>query len=111
MRQRNNMQVWTPAELAIHNAMQQVEKMDAHVLLTDAVVLLNQAKEKVADFIDATPEQNPTASNSVSAVDWEADFLKMWHESYNEILGQHEAGKVMLWIKNKFLGTKLNSPD
>lgn len=42
----------TPAELAIRNAVLVVEEMPADVLLTDAVVLLQKAKEKVADYVD-----------------------------------------------------------
>ena len=41
------------AESAIARAMAAVEAMPASVHLTDAVVLLSQAKDKVADFIDA----------------------------------------------------------
>jgi hypothetical protein len=41
-----------PAELAIHNAMQEVEKMPADERLTKAVTLLSQAQDLVADFID-----------------------------------------------------------
>lgn len=40
------------AELAIYNAMQEVEKMPADVRLTKAVILLNKAKDSVSDFID-----------------------------------------------------------
>ena len=43
---------WTPAELAISNAMEEVEKLGCSVLLTDAVVLLGKAKDKVADYIE-----------------------------------------------------------
>jgi hypothetical protein len=42
----------TPAELSIFNAMQEVEKAGAHPLLTDAVILLGQARDKVADFVE-----------------------------------------------------------
>jgi hypothetical protein len=42
----------TPAELAIRNAVQSVEEIGAHPLLTDAVLLLQQAFNKVADYID-----------------------------------------------------------
>lgn len=42
----------SPAELAIHNAMAEVEKAGADVLLTKAVVLLQEAKDRVADFVD-----------------------------------------------------------
>ena len=42
----------TPAELAIRNAVNAVEAAGAHPLLTDAVTLLNEAREKVADFVE-----------------------------------------------------------
>ncbi len=42
----------TPAELAIHNAMQEVEKLGANSRLTEAVTLLQEAKNAVADFVD-----------------------------------------------------------
>ncbi len=43
----------TPAELAIREAMKLVESVGAHPLLTDAVMLLEQARHKVADYVDA----------------------------------------------------------
>lgn len=49
---RNRLDLCTPAEMAIYNAVQEVEKLAADVRLTDAVTLLQQAREKVADFID-----------------------------------------------------------
>lgn len=42
----------TPAELAIRKAIDTVEEAGAHQLLTEAVILLDQAREKVADFVD-----------------------------------------------------------
>lgn len=42
----------TPAERAITAAMEAVEEAGAHPLLTDAVILLGQARDKVADFVD-----------------------------------------------------------
>ena len=44
---------FTPAEKAIYDAVQEVEKVGAHPLLTDAVILLGQAREKVADYVDS----------------------------------------------------------
>jgi hypothetical protein len=41
-----------PAELAIFNAMQEVERMDADVRLTKAVTMLSEAKDLVSDYID-----------------------------------------------------------
>ncbi len=43
----------TPAEVAIHDAIQAVEAAGADPLLTDAVMLLLAAKDKVADYVDA----------------------------------------------------------
>ena len=40
-------------EKMIYDAMQEVEKMPADTRLTEAVVLLSKAQEKVADFIDS----------------------------------------------------------
>lgn len=42
----------TLAELAIRNAIQEVEKLAADSRLTEAVVLLGKAQDKVADYID-----------------------------------------------------------
>lgn len=41
-----------PAELAIHNAMMEVEKMPGDLRLTNAVIKLQEAKNLVSDFID-----------------------------------------------------------
>lgn len=42
----------TPAETAIRNAITAVEAAGAHPLLTEAVMLLQQAKDKVSDFVE-----------------------------------------------------------
>lgn len=44
---------WTEAERAISYASELVEAMGADVLLTDAVVLLTNARGKVADYVDS----------------------------------------------------------
>lgn len=49
---RNYIQKMVPAALAIRNATVAVEEVGADPWLTDAVVLLGQAFEKVADYID-----------------------------------------------------------
>jgi hypothetical protein len=49
---RNRLDLNEPAELAIHNAIQEVEKLPADERLTRAVTLLSEAKDMVADFID-----------------------------------------------------------
>lgn len=49
---RCRIDLYTPAEHAIREAMLAVEAAGAHPLLTDAVVLLAQAKAKVADYVE-----------------------------------------------------------
>lgn len=49
---RNRIDLNTPAEKAIYDAMQAVEKVGADVRLTEAVVLLAKAKDLVSDFVD-----------------------------------------------------------
>lgn len=48
--------MWTPVEQTIYDAMQMVEKMPADERLTEAVILLSKAKQKVADYIDSKKE-------------------------------------------------------
>jgi hypothetical protein len=43
----------TPAELAIRKAVDEVEKIGADPKLTEAVNLLDMARERVADFVEA----------------------------------------------------------
>jgi hypothetical protein len=43
---------WSPAEREIQWAMDEVESMGADVRLTAAVILLGQARDKIADYID-----------------------------------------------------------
>lgn len=54
---RNSVCLLTPAEKAIYDAMQKVEELPADERLTDAVCLLQDAKNKVADYIDSNIEK------------------------------------------------------
>lgn len=49
---RHQMLRWCEAEHKIQAAVDAVEVMDADVRLTDAVILLGRARERVADFVD-----------------------------------------------------------
>lgn len=57
MPRRANVLKLAPAEESIRLAMVEVEKMPPHTLLTDAVVLLQQAQTKVADYVDGLEKQ------------------------------------------------------
>jgi hypothetical protein len=58
---RNRMELMTPVELAVLALMGMVEGMGAHPALTDAVVLLDKARARLADYID---EQKAGATKS-----------------------------------------------
>ncbi len=64
MPRRNRIYEFCPAEKAIWDATQKVEEMGAHPLLTDAVILLGRAREKVADFVDLAPITHCPKCNS-----------------------------------------------
>lgn len=49
---RNNLACQFDSEKSIQKAIYEVEKMGTDVLLTDTIVLLSQAKDKVSDYID-----------------------------------------------------------
>jgi hypothetical protein len=49
---RSRIDLYSPAETAIREAMLAVEATGAHPLLTQAVILLEEAKDKVADYIE-----------------------------------------------------------
>jgi len=53
---RSRLDLNTPAELAIHNAIQEVEKIGADIRLTNAQIKLQEAKDLVSDFIDEQSE-------------------------------------------------------
>jgi hypothetical protein len=52
---RNRIDLYTPAETAISEAIRAVEDAGAHPLLTEAVQLLTWAKNRVADFVELEP--------------------------------------------------------
>jgi hypothetical protein len=49
---RIRLDLCTPAEVAIYNAMQEVEKMGADTTLTEASGLLDEARNLIADYVD-----------------------------------------------------------
>ena len=59
---RVRIDLMTPAELAITNAMYAVEEAGCDVRLTEAVVLLRQSRDKVADYYDKVFGGNLTSA-------------------------------------------------
>ena len=55
---RSRIDLLTPAEKAIYDAMQEVEEMAADERLTDAVCLLQDAQNKVADYVDGVENKH-----------------------------------------------------
>lgn len=49
---RATLEKMTPAELAIYNAIQEVDKVGADVKLTQAIQKLSEAKDFVSDYVD-----------------------------------------------------------
>lgn len=50
---RADQRYWCGMEWAIHFAIQEVERGGASIALTDAVILLSRAQDKVADHIES----------------------------------------------------------
>lgn len=50
---------WTKEEKMIQDAVDAVEALGAHPLLTDTVILLGNAREKLASFVDLPKEARP----------------------------------------------------
>jgi hypothetical protein len=64
---RCRLDLLTPVELIIRSTIDAVEHLGADVRLTDAVVLLSQAGDKVADFIEATPVHEALSAPNADA--------------------------------------------
>jgi len=54
---RSQLQLLTPTERWIYDAMQEVEKLGAHPSLTNVVNLLSIARERLADWVENTSQQ------------------------------------------------------
>jgi len=50
---RCRLDLMTPAELAIRNAILEIEKLGCDTKLTDIVFMLDKAKDLTSDFIDS----------------------------------------------------------
>jgi hypothetical protein len=52
---RIQLEKFTPAEKAIYDAVQAVESLPPDIRLTRAVNLLQEARDRVADYVDGVP--------------------------------------------------------
>lgn len=62
---RARLDLFTKAERAIYDAVQEVEALAADVRLTDAVVLLQAARESVADYVDGIEKRRYVSESAV----------------------------------------------
>ena len=51
---RNRINLLTPVEKAAYDLTQAVEDLGCDLLLTDAIIYLGQARDKIADFVEKT---------------------------------------------------------
>ena len=74
---RSKLWKYTAEEAAIRSAILLVEEMGAHPLLTEAVILLGQAKDKVSDFVDlksnSSQNEDATCPDCGSQAEWKDD--------------------------------------
>lgn len=90
---RNRIDLHTPAETAIREAIIAVEEAGCHPLLTDAVVLLGQAKDKVADFVELAPTMDVTLKMTFEeAKKLEADLQTLTYGPQRDLYERLSAG-------------------
>jgi len=72
---RNCLYLFSPAERAIWDAREAIEKSGAHPLLTEAANLLKAAQDKVADYVElcstCNGRQRVKATNPKKSAAWE----------------------------------------
>jgi hypothetical protein len=56
---RNRLDLMHPAEKAIQDAIWEIEKVGADIELTNAQILLSQAKDKLSDYLDKQESLKP----------------------------------------------------
>lgn len=87
---------WTEAEHTIQQAVWMVEAMGAHERLTRAVILLAEARNAVADFVDGVstpkPTPSPTRRSDFAITDW----LNHWATELADGLPLTEGARELL---------------
>lgn len=101
---RNRLDLNTPAELAIYNAMGEVEKIGAEERLTNALIKLKEAKELVANFVEGIglSQLPPEKTESVEEINRVMDYLEGKIVSGMELSEALEISELLL-ILNKYI--------
>ena len=73
---------WTPAEKAIKAAVKAVEEAGCDSLLTDAVIFLDRAFERVADYVDASTIQEYPSSPPYHEEGRAPGFKSVWLNTF-----------------------------
>ena len=63
---RSRLDLNTPAEKAIYDAIQEVEKIGADPKLTNIVVMLGKARDLLSDFVDSKPTLDKVTAAFIS---------------------------------------------
>lgn len=100
---RNRLYLNEPAEIAIRAAVDEVEKLGADTRLTEAINLLQQAREKVADHIDGPRDIAPLRSLvadlsdalSDEGISWSQDGL---HDIRRRVARSLPIGECPDWL-------------
>lgn len=119
---RNRLDLNTPAEKAIYDAMQEVEKVGADVRLTEAVILLSKARDLIADYVDkvepvkdkysylkdssrehCTIFKNNLTFGAVSTVK-EAEYLCYALENFDDLEFSASPTNLVLYLDGRSLG-------
>lgn len=85
---RNRIDLYTSAEKAIRAAILEVEEMGAHPILTEAVGLLGNAQNKVADFVELEPAREAEKTYKSDFSGMEKTATQMADEFSGMILGK-----------------------
>ena len=96
---RNKLWLLIPAELAIFNAVQEVEKMPADERLTDAVRKLQEARDHVADYVEGVAVRTPNKKKDVDYSNMRSFETEFQLQEWRKIESQHfdSNGFTLTW--------------
>lgn len=102
----------TPAELALTQAMYEVEKLPPSVILTDAVIKLQEARNSVADFVD---QQEETLAPANTLEKFLSQYAKGHGSTEVRVTvypnAHHKDGRTGICVYAHFVGIDADSLD